>query len=40
MRAFVLAILAMAAISAGAWYGLNMMGFSSGEMQASNSTRL
>jgi hypothetical protein len=40
MRAFVLAILAMVAISVGAWYGLNMLGFSSGEMQASVDTRL
>ncbi len=40
MRAFVLAILAMAAISAGAWYGLNMAGFSSGATHASVNTRL
>lgn len=27
MRAFILAILAMAVISVGAWYGLNMLGY-------------
>jgi hypothetical protein len=40
MRAFVLAMLAMAAISVGAWYGLNMRGFGSGDYYASSGVSL
>lgn len=40
MRAFVLAVVAMAAVSVGSWYALGMLGFSSGEAQSSATTRL
>lgn len=40
MRAFLLAILATTAISVGAWYGLNMLGFSSGAHYASSGVSL
>jgi hypothetical protein len=40
MRAFVLAMAAMAVISVGAWYGLHQLNFSTAKVDSASNTRL